>query len=515
MASEKSLGLTDLFYKKSETRTRQEITDEIQDSIENSPIIQGKVNKTDIVDNITSNDTDKPLSAKQGKVLKGLVDTKASTSELNNAVNDLDNRKVNVSDIKDNLTSSDINKPLSAKQGKTLKGLIDTKADTSTVNSEVSRLDGLIDNVESDIDDLETNLNTKVDKVTGKGLSTNDYTTAEKNKLNLIEAEANKTIVDSALNPLSTNPVQNKVICEEFYDKEDIVSLLNNIQTGSGKLLTIYVDEDTGDLVVDDDGFEYYTKTEADAKYPLSITKQVNPSAGILARYTFTQNGSALATVIDIPKDFLVREGRLVTVGATPSSLETQNHLTTGDKYILLVVNTSDNDGATNLVIPVTDLVDTYAADEVTLHLDANNVFSIREVPATLITGVLPANQVTHQDISGKVNVSDIKNNLTSTDTNKPLSAKQGKELKTLVDGKVNSADLATVATTGDYNDLTGKPSTMAPSAHTHNISDVSNLQSSLNSKMNTSDYSTVTLSVVFEDNTTGTYNLLYLPVGS
>ena len=37
-------------------------------------------------------------------------------------------------------------------------------------------------------------------------------------------------------------------------------------------------------------------------------------------------------------------------------------------------------------------------------------------------------------DISGKVNVSDVKDNLTSTDTNKPLSANQGKELKTLVD---------------------------------------------------------------------------------
>ena len=34
--------------------------------------------------------------------------------------------------------------------------------------------------------------------------------------------------------------------------------------------------------------------------------------------------------------------------------------------------------------------------------------------------------------------VSDIKNNLTSTDTNKPLSAAQGKELKTQVDTKVN-----------------------------------------------------------------------------
>lgn len=55
-------------------------------------------------------------------------------------------------------------------------------------------------------------LNGKVDKVQGKGLSTEDYTTAEKTKLGGIEAEANKTIVDSALDGTSTNPVENQVI---------------------------------------------------------------------------------------------------------------------------------------------------------------------------------------------------------------------------------------------------------------------------------------------------------------
>lgn len=39
---------------------------------------------------------------------------------------------------------------------------------------------------------LEEAMDTKVDKVSGKGLSTNDYTTAEKNKLAGIEAQANK-----------------------------------------------------------------------------------------------------------------------------------------------------------------------------------------------------------------------------------------------------------------------------------------------------------------------------------
>lgn len=69
------------------------------------------------------------------------------------------------------------------------------------------------------IGDGKTNVNTlpfadanKVDKVSGKGLSTNDYTTAEKTKLANIAEGANKTIVDSALSASSTNPVQNKVV---------------------------------------------------------------------------------------------------------------------------------------------------------------------------------------------------------------------------------------------------------------------------------------------------------------
>ena len=44
--------------------------------------VDEKVNKTDIVDNLTSTDTDKPLSANQGKVLKDEVDLKAKDSEV-------------------------------------------------------------------------------------------------------------------------------------------------------------------------------------------------------------------------------------------------------------------------------------------------------------------------------------------------------------------------------------------------------------------------------------------------
>lgn len=55
-----------------------------------------------------------------------------------------------------------------------------------------------------------------VAKEEGKGLSSNDYTTEEKNKLAGIATGANKTVVDSSLSSTSTNPVQNKVIAAKF-----------------------------------------------------------------------------------------------------------------------------------------------------------------------------------------------------------------------------------------------------------------------------------------------------------
>lgn len=55
-------------------------------------------------------------------------------------------------------------------------------------------------------------LDGKVDKVNGKGLSTNDFTTDEKQKLAGIAAGATNITVDASLNDSSSNPVQNKAV---------------------------------------------------------------------------------------------------------------------------------------------------------------------------------------------------------------------------------------------------------------------------------------------------------------
>ncbi len=59
---------------------------------------------------------------------------------------------------------------------------------------------------------IKAQLGNKVDKVEGKGLSTNDYTTDEMTKLAGIATGANKTVVDSTLSDTSSNPVQNSTV---------------------------------------------------------------------------------------------------------------------------------------------------------------------------------------------------------------------------------------------------------------------------------------------------------------
>ena len=95
-----------------------------------------------------------------------------------------------------------------------LTAALNAKADTTTVNNQLSG---------------------KVDKETGKGLSTNDYTSAEKNKLAGIEAQANKTVVDDALSSTSTNPLQNKVINTAIAGKADASTVTALAETVNGK----------------------------------------------------------------------------------------------------------------------------------------------------------------------------------------------------------------------------------------------------------------------------------------
>lgn len=92
--------------------------------------------------------------------------------------------------------------------------------------------------------------------------------------------------------------------------------------------------------------------------------------------------------------------------------------------------------------------------------------------------GSVTANGAPEEDIQRD----DIVDNLDSTETNKALSANMGRVLKSLIDA-ITTTQGGQAVITIDWSNITNKPSTFAPSAHTHNISDVNNLANTISTQ--------------------------------
>lgn len=124
----------------------------------------------------------------------------------------------------------------------------------------------------------------------GKGLSTNDYTTVEKNKL----ANLKNITVDTALSDTSTNPVQNKVIYAELEEKQDKLESGGNIKTingesilGSGNIVITggSSSETSGNVTVD----STLSTTSTNALQNKVITKALNSKADASSVYLISE----------------------------------------------------------------------------------------------------------------------------------------------------------------------------------------------------------------------------------
>ena len=146
--------------------------------------------RNDVVDNVATMYHDKPLAARQGTLLSyrinnlqtelndrinTLTNTDSSNyNDLNNKITNLDNKKINTSDIINNLTTINTNKPLSANMGKVLYDyFLNLYTDVSNINdhdvidnlTSTSRIDGLSANQGKILKDLYTNLKVIVDQL--------------------------------------------------------------------------------------------------------------------------------------------------------------------------------------------------------------------------------------------------------------------------------------------------------------------------------------------------------------
>lgn len=128
------------------------------------------------------------------------------------------------------------------------KSVIDaiTSALVSNWNSAFSHISDVIKHITSDERTLWNTVSNKVDKVTGKQLSTNDYTTAEKNKLSGIDANANRYVHPNDANTRHVTDAEKS--------------------TWNGKANALHTHDD-----------RYYTESEANAKF---VSKEDLGAAG-------------------------------------------------------------------------------------------------------------------------------------------------------------------------------------------------------------------------------------------
>lgn len=150
----------------------------------------------------------------------------------------------------------------------------------------------------------------KVDVVDGKGLSSNDYTTAEKNKLTGIETGANKTIVDSTFSILSDNPVKNSVISAALAGKANLV------HTHSDKANLDHTHDD-----------RYYTESEVDGMLGNKVT--VVSGKGLSTNDFTTAEKNKLAGIADVTP--VAKGGTGQTLRYTTVSITHQNAKTSSN----------------------------------------------------------------------------------------------------------------------------------------------------------------------------------------
>ena len=141
----------------------------------------------------------------------------------------------------------------------------------SLVSSTESSLQGKIDQVSANLSSAQTtlqaNIDGKVDKVEGKGLSTNDYTTDEKNKLASLK---NYTLPTAALDELGGIKLE--------YAPMTGTATINAETTTAGRFYAINVDKD---------GYAFVNVPWTDTKYTLSVASE-GALGGIRVGYSGT-----------------------------------------------------------------------------------------------------------------------------------------------------------------------------------------------------------------------------------
>lgn len=196
----------------------------VLDARQGKALNDSKINYTDIIDDVTHTDTNKPLSANQGKLLKDAIDAidtayKAADTTINGAIDT-------------------INTTIGVTETSGLKGRIKALEDEIDINNiNGSRIDGL----ENDLGEIETvitginngtnatisGINDKIDTIAGELGMFSETDTTTSTRIDTIES--NLGTLSNAVNDATTGLAATKAIADTALQPADIVTLTNDV----------------------------------------------------------------------------------------------------------------------------------------------------------------------------------------------------------------------------------------------------------------------------------------------
>lgn len=232
-------------------------------------------------------------------------------------------------------------------------------ANATAIANEVERATGVEETLNSNITQLQTQ---KVDKIEGKGLSTNDYTTPEKNKLAAIEAEANKYVL-----PAATTTTLGGIIVGDRLSVDSTGKLVATYTYTLPKASsTVLGGVKTGSNITNTDGTISITKNN------VTSALGVDPTTTYVKKAGDTMTGSLFIETTS--------EINLYNTISVPSSRYAVLRLKSGDNY--WDVTTKGTDGL---------LLQKQGASDVQLKLDTSGNVSIPGYfKSTVATGTTP-----------------------------------------------------------------------------------------------------------------------------
>ena len=303
---------------------------------------------------------------------------------------------------------------------------------------------------------VKTSLDNKVDKVAGKGLSTNDFTTEEKSKLDALPANAEANVITSIQKNGVTLAINNKTVNVE------VPTALSGFTNDSG-----FITSAVNNLA------NYYTKTDTYTK------TEVNELVAVKVSMTIVQS--------------LPAEGNATTIYLVPKSSTSAGNVY--DEYIWvdnsweLIGNTSGGSGT----VDITQTASAISINGTALQsANSSQIGLMTTTQASKLEGIAANAEVNVQaDWNESDNTSDAyianKPSLAIVATTGAYSDLSGTPTLATVatsgaysdlsgtpdlSGYVETTDLATVATTGAYSDLSGTPD-LSGYAETANLATV------------------------------------------